>query len=620
MQNKNIISWSSLIVLAVLFLALIMLNNVLFRGVRLDLTENNLYTLSDGTREILSAVEEPIHLRLFFSEETSRGFPLFRAYYQRVREMLQEFEQRSDGKVQVSFIDPKPFSEEEDQAAVYGIQAAPVGNAGDSFYFGLAGTNAVDSLEVVPFFDPRRERFLEYELAKLVYALDHPELPRLGIISSLRINGGFNPQTQRPEQPYTVYDQLQQFYEVVDIETTATELPEDLDALMIIHPKTLPSSLLYAIDQFALNGGSLMIFVDPFAQNDSAQPNLPGVPPQGGGSSDLPKLFEAWGLKYRNNFFAGDLRYALEVNSPSGPVRHAGILGLNQEAMSKDDVITATLSTINISTAGFFEAAEESTLTLEPLLTTSENSQPISSLLLKNTPDVTELLQNFESTGEVYNLAVRLNGTVSTAFPDGAPGGGVGEHLSEGQLNAIVVGDTEMLSDPFWVQRQSFFGQSLATPFASNGDFVLNMADNLVGDANLISVRPRDVSTRPFTLVQELRLEAEKQYRNTELQLEQELRETEAKLTEMQRGRSGEGDLTVLSDEQQQELQRFLDRKLEIRKELRQVRRNLDRDIENLGVWLKAINILLVPILVAVAAVFYFLRRRRRQQQAGAAS
>lgn len=614
MQNKNIISWSSLAVLALLFLALVMLSNVLFRGARLDLTENKLYTLNQGTLDLLSSVEEPIQLRLFFSEEASRDFPLFRTYYDRVREVLQEFEQRSSGKVQVSFIDPKPFSEEEDQASLYGLQAVPVGGAGDNLYFGLAGTNAVDGVEIMPFLDPRRERFLEYELAKLVYSLDHPDRPRLGLISSFNISGGFDPHTQQPSEPYVVYEQLAQLYDVVKIEETDPALPENLDVLMIVHPKNITSTLMYDIDQYVLSGGGLMVFVDPYAQNDlppGATPG-PGVQP---GSSDLPKLFKAWGIKYRPNFWAGDLRYALEVNSPSGPTRHVGILGLSNEAMSHEDVVTANLNGINASTVGFFhrEDETESKVQIEPLLFTSENSQPISSLLLSNTTNVNKLLQNFESSGEIFNLAVRLSGTAESAFPEGAPDTRSDEHRGEGSINVILVGDTEMLSDLFWVQKQSFFGQTVSSPFAANGDFVLNIAENLAGSSGLASVRPRDVSARPFTLVEELRVQAEQKFRATEQQLEQDLRETEEKLNEMQLAR-GDADLTVLSAEQQSELQAFLDRKVDIRKQLRQVRRDLDKDIESLGAWLKAINILLVPILVAVAALLYFLRRRRLQQ------
>lgn len=610
MTNKNLISWSSLIVLAVLFLALIMLTNAVFRGARVDLTQNQLYTLSEGTVDVIQSVEEPISLRLFFSEETSREFPLMRAYYQRVREILEEFEERSNGKLQVSFIDPKPFSEEEDQASLYGIQGVPVGNLGDSFYFGLAGTNSVDDVQVVPFMDPRRERFFEYELAKLIYSLDHPDRPRIGMISSLSIGGSFDPHSQQQIPAYTIYEQLQQFYEVVDIAETESVLPENLDAVIIVHPKAVSQALLYDVDQYALNGGGVLIFVDPHAQNDKEGIDASGLT-ELSGASDLPLLFETWGVKYRDNFWAGDLRYALEVTTNQGQQRHVGILGLDKEVMSSDSVITATISSLNISTSGFFEPLEGATTTIEPLVTSSGNSQAISSLLLDNTKDISKLLKDFEVTDTIFNLAVRLSGPVKTAFPDGAPAGVDGDdQLKEGDINVLLVGDTEMLSDIFWAQRQSFFGQPVVTPFAGNGDFVLNMVENISGSNSLAAVRPRDVANRPFTLVEELRVQAEEQYRATEKDLETELHETEAKLNEMQLAR-GDSDLTVLSDEQQAELQKFLDHKVEIRKELRQVRRNLDRDIENLGAWLKVINILLIPVLVAVAALLFFLRRRR---------
>jgi ABC-type uncharacterized transport system involved in gliding motility auxiliary subunit len=486
----------------------------------------------------------------------------------------------------------------------------PVGNLGDSFYFGLAGTNSVDDVQVVPFMDPRRERFFEYELAKLIYSLDHPDRPRIGMISSLSIGGSFDPHSQQQIPAYTIYEQLQQFYEVVDIAETESVLPENLDAVIIVHPKAVSQALLYDVDQYALNGGGVLIFVDPHAQNDKEGIDASGLT-ELSGSSDLPLLFETWGVKYRDNFWAGDLRYALEVTTNQGQQRHVGILGLDKEVMSSDSVITATISSLNISTSGFFEPLEGATTTIEPLVTSSGNSQAISSLLLDNTKDISKLLKDFEVTDTIFNLAVRLSGPVKTAFPDGAPAGVDGDdQLKEGDINVLLVGDTEMLSDIFWAQRQSFFGQPVVTPFAGNGDFVLNMVENISGSNSLAAVRPRDVANRPFTLVEELRVQAEEQYRATEKDLETELHETEAKLNEMQLAR-GDSDLTVLSDEQQAELQKFLDHKVEIRKELRQVRRNLDRDIENLGAWLKVINILLIPVLVAVAALLFFLRRRR---------
>lgn len=617
MKIKNLTSWSSLGILALLFLALVMLSNVLLRGVRMDLTENKLYTLSDGSINILSNIEEPIQLRMFFADESSRDFPMLRSYYQRVREMLLEFEERSGGRVEVSFIDPKPFSEDEDLAARYGVQAVPVGNAGDSLYFGLAGTNAVDSVELIPFFHPDRERFLEYDLIKLVYRLNNPTLPRLGVLSTIQLEGGFDINQQANTPEYTIYTQLGQFYEVVPVQPDELMLPPDLDALLVVHPKHIVPSLMYAIDQFVLSGGRLLAFVDPFSDADRAA-QMPGVAAPDGGS-DLPELFSAWGVEYNKNEFVGDLRFALEVGlGAQGSARHVAVLGLTPEAMSAEDVVTASLSSVNLASAGHFTLSEDSQLQLEPLLSSSENAALFPVFRLQNLFNPTELLQGFQPTGDIYHLAVRLKGAITTAYPDGAPEGlAINDHIAQGELNAVIIGDSEMLNDAYWVQRQNFFGQVLASPFAGNGDLVMNAAENLLGDADLISVRPRDVATRPFTRVDRLRVEAEQQFRATEQQLEQELTETENTINRLQEAR-GDADLSVLSDEQQAEVDRFLERKLEIRKELRQVRRNLDRNIERLGVLLKAINILFVPALVTIASLFYFNRRRRRQQ-AGAA-
>ncbi len=615
-HNKTLFSWSSLLLLAVLFLALTMLSNALLRGGRLDLTENNLYTLTAGTKNILNNIEEPITLQLYFSSRASAGLPQIRSYQQRVSEMLQEFQSHAGNKLRLEYIDPAPFSEAEDQAAAYSLQAIPVNNGVDTLYFGVVGVNAIDGVQVIPFLQPDKEAYLEYDLAKMIYTLNQPEPLTVGMISALPISGGFDPQRGSMTPGWAIYDQLKQLFDVQAIVNTATELPPGLDLLLLVHPKDLSEDLRYAIDQFALQGGRVLAFVDPNAEQDtnteSAPMGGPGIP----GSSTLPQLFQSWGVAFDAANVVGDALYALQVSLGQGqaPIRHVAILGLTEDAMSDDDIITAELETVNVSTAGHFTRAENATTTMQPLLQSSENSQLINTSRLNMLRNPADLLNGFAASGTVYNLAVRVDGAAATAFPERAVSAG---GVSQGEINVVLVGDTDLLDDRFWVQRQNFFGQTLLSPFANNGDLVINAVDNLIGNSDLISIRTRATSARPFTRVDRLRRDAEQRLRDTEQRLQQQLQETEQRINELQSARPEDsGNLSVFSVEQQQEIDQFIEQRLEIRRDLRKVRRELDKEIEALGTTLKVINIGLVPLLVVLLLLLLQWRRRRQGAQA----
>ena len=615
MQSKTLYSWVGLLMLAVLFLALTMITSSMFRGARLDLTESALFTLSSGTKNILADIEEPIHIQLFFSEVASEDLPQIRSYYQRVRELLEEFKQRAGNNLQISYIDPAPFSEQEDQAAAYGLQAVPVNASGDSLYFGLVATNSIEGTELMPFLQPDKEEFLEYDLAKIIYTLNQTDKLRVGLLSSLAMTSGFDPQRQAPTPPWAIYDQLQQSFEIENILPNATKIPDDIALLLLVHPKNLNEDLLYEIDQFVLGGGRVLAFVDPRSElpdPSQQQQQMPGVS-QGSGSSNLPNLFKAWGVEFDAENIVADTSFALQVSVGQGlpPVRHIGILGLSDTAFANDDIVTADLNTVNLSSAGHFTRAQDAVLDFQPLIFSSDNSMLIDVNRLLVLANPADLLNGFQASGTSFNLGVRLTGTTHSAFAERA---NTSDGLSEGDINVVLIGDTDLLTDRFWVQRQNFFGQALLSSFANNGDLVINAVDNLIGNSDLISIRTRAVSSRPFNRVDDLRIKAELQLQETEQQLQERLRQTEQRLTELNNNRVGDDqdtNLTVFTPEQEAEIQSFLDQKLEIRRELRQVRRELDKDIEALGTRLKVINILVVPLLVVGFALIIARRRRR---------
>ncbi|HEU4617006.1 MAG TPA: Gldg family protein [Gammaproteobacteria bacterium] len=666
--QRSRIGYSTLVLLALVFVAAVMVSNMLLKGLRIDLTENQLYTLAPGTKKLLANLAEPVNLYLFFSDEETKNIPFLRSYEGRVREMLDEFAGSSRGKLKVEVVDPQPFSEEEDRANQFGLEPVNLGTVGQNIFFGVAGTNSVGDQQKIPFLQPDKEAFLEYDLARLVYSLAHPKKPVVGLLAGVQMSGGFDPAAQQARPPWTITQQVRQLFELRPLPTSFAKVDDDVDVLWLVHPRNLDDKTLFAIDQFVLRGGRALIFVDPLAEIAAASGDPSGL--GGGASSDLKRLFDAWGLEYSADTVVGDNVHALSINSGYGrrPVRHLGLIGLDKQSMDQKDVITAGLESVNLGTAGHLAKASKAKFTLTPLITSSAEAALLPVSKLQFLADPSQLLDDFHPSGETYTLAARIEGHLDTAFPDGPPeasssdaakgdaakgdaekggdakgdaaksaaasgdpapeagdkAGGSDAKPSDAatkasgtslrstdKANVVVVADVDVLSDRMWVQKQSFLGQDLVTAFASNGDLVTNALDNLSGSADLIGLRSRATFSRPFTTVDALRRDADARFRATEQELQAELTETQKKLNELQSARNDKTSL-IMSPEQQQELQRFRDRQIEIRRQLRDVQHNLDQSIEALGTRLKVINILVMPIALILFAVLAVYVKRRR--------
>lgn len=622
----------ALAALAVLFLGLIMLSNLGLRGARLDLTQNHLYTLSPGTTQVLGEIKEPINLHFYFSRDAaSKKLPLLMPYAARVREFLEEVTARSGGKIRLSVIDPLPFSEEEDRAAEAGLTPLQGGAGGDALYFGLVGTNSTDGRSVIPSFAPDREEFLEYDVAKLIHELATPRKPTIGLVSTLPMEGRFDPSTGQMGDPWPIMSQIEQLFTVRNLTTELDHVDKDVDVLMVVHPKGLPPKALYAIDQFVMRGGRLLLFVDPDSGADTAGQD-PSNPFAGAGashSSDLEPLLSAWGIAYDPNKVIGDMQLGLEVRASAHdqPTRHIGILGLRHEDMAPKDVATASLEVVNVATAGYLEAKPGSQTTFEPLLLSSDQAEPLPAARFIGLTDPSSLRDGFKATGTRYALAARITGPLDSAYPQGAPpdqkppAGPPIPHLAHSAVpaNIVVIADTDLLMDYMWVQTRELLGQRFAQAFANNGDLVANVLDNLSGSSALISIRGRASFSRPFERIEALRRQADNRLRTKALELQTQLQKTEAKLTELQARRNDQSSL-MLTPEQEAELKRFTAEKARVRKELRETQRGLDVDIDRLDNRLKVINIALAPLLVAaIGLVVLYVRRRRRSSAAESA-
>lgn len=609
MLKKSIYPIGSLLLLLLLFVAVSMVSERGLQGMRFDLTQNRLFTLSEGSKNVLAGLREPVTLRFYFSQEASREFPQVRSYARRVDELLDEFVSHGGGKVIVKRIDPAPFSEEEDEAAAYGLQAAPINNSGDKLYLGIVGTNSLDDVQVLPFLQPSKEKFLEYDLAKIIYTLGNPEKKTIGLLSTLPMSAGFDPATQSMRPSWVVYDQLSQLFEIKAVDPSADELPSDIDLLMLVHPRGLSDAMLYRIEQYVLRGGHLVAFLDPYAESDRGNPNDPMSQMQPGSASSLGTLTGGWGVRYDPARVVGDLQYGVGT----GAMRHIGILSVPKEAMSASDIVSADLELVNFSSTGWLEPAEDATTRFEPLVSSSENAAPLDASRLRFLANPSDLLDGFNPTGKRYALAARVSGPARATMepPEGFTGERLTESGEEG-INILLFADTDVLTDRMWVQKQPFLGRELVSSFADNGNLAINAVDNMLGNSDLISIRTRATSARPFGRVEELRVAAEKTYHDTEARLQQELQETENKLSQLQAAK-GQDEMTVISPEEQAEIQRFMDQRLQIRRDLRQVQHDLKRDIDRLDTRLKLINIVAVPVLVLVAGLLWSLRRRRRE-------
>ena len=626
----------------------------LIPSLRIDLTEDRLYSLSEGTLSILSSLNEPIELMFFYSDSATEDVPQLRTYGNRVQELLREIVIASEGNLSLRVIDPEPFSEEEDLATQYGVRAVPVTQGGEGVYFGLVaakgGANVPDPLratETMPLIRPDQEEFLEYEFMKIITQVSNPERTVIGLVTQLDIDGGFDPMTGQGTQQWMIMDLVRQLYDVRRIDISSDSIEEDVDILMIVHPQGLSDRFLYAIDQHILRGGDALLFLDPNADS------MVGRSPQGnlipaGMSSELPGLLDAWGLEFDNSKVLTDNELALRVMMGQGQraVPHLGMLGVQGNFLTQGDIITNRLETINLSSAGAISQSNEGGLSFEPLITSSSDAMLMDRSFVESVTDPNVLFDEFESENRSFVIAARLSGLIETAFPEGQPAIPVTEeesnsddadeevsvaeetssevdvvneeseiaHLSTSlePTNIVVFADSDLLTDRLWVQVTQFFGQRIPQPFANNGDLVINAMDNLSGGADLSSIRSRGRYSRPFTKVLTLQREADDRLRQEESELSARVAETESALAELNTDEEG-NPIGEITPEIQTEIDRFNGELIETRRRLREVRFQLTEDIEQLGSNLKAVNTALVPILLTLFFLgrYYFRSRRR---------
>lgn len=596
----------------------------LMPSLTLDFTQGHIYTLSPVTRAALKDMKEKVTLRLYLSRALAQSSSSYAAYAMHVRELLMMYAARSHGKIALEVIDPESYSDEEDRAAGFGLRGIPIEGRQAQAYFGLVGTNSVDNTETIPFLAPEREPFLEYDLTRMIAALEAPQQKIIGVIDGA---GAFN-----SAHPWAALEQARQQFTLREVFPTATAIDPDVSVLLVIHPKNLDPKLLFAIDQFVLGGGHALVFVDPDAESvTTAVPSMiAGRAVPGGGASDLGPLLSAWGIAYDPSKVVGDWNQGMRIEAESAgrPIitEFPPYIADQPPYLNTTDPVTGNLKSVNLVTAGALAPLPDAATSFTPLLQSSPRAALLDAADVAGdgaASDPMGVLAKYKPGDNTYTMAARLvapTGGVKTAFPDGPPkdmpkGATAAEPIlkqAQKPTEVIVVADTDLLADRSWTQLRDMGSTRVVIPFAGNGDFLINALENLSGGAQLASLRARGLGVRPLTRIEDMQRAADDRYRATEETLSQNLDETRRRLLTL--SPAGSTGKTLLSGEQQDAVRRFRAEMAEERRQLRDVQRDLNRGIDRLETALKLANILLVPFAVTAFTLLVGLRPAARRR------
>jgi ABC-type uncharacterized transport system involved in gliding motility auxiliary subunit len=580
---------------------------------KMDLTEGNIYTLSEGTKKILRGMDAPVKLKLYISRG-NEGMPVqLRSFAQRVEDLAREFKSIAGSKLVIELYDPKPDSEDEEAAQLDGIEPQQL-FSGEQFYLGLA-VSQLDRKQAIPTLSVQRERLLEYDLARAIARVGTAERPVIGLMSALPVLGErFNPMTRQSADPWVLASELKRDFDVKQVSLLSESIDPSIKTLLLIHPRDIPESTEYALDQFVLRGGKLIAFVDPYAYFDQQQGPMPGMG-GGGTNSSLPRLFKAWGVEMNPGKVLADVVYASGAGQRYTPT----VLTLNRTALNRDEVATSQVETLLYAFGGAFEVKPVDGLQVVELVKSSPNSMLVDNVVASVSGDAAT--KGFKPDNKARPLALRLTGKFKSAFPEGKPKSEKKDEKPESGLkesgaenSVILVADVDMLNDGAAVDVQEVFGRRVIVPSNGNLAFAQSLVEQFAAGDALTSLRSRADAFRPLTVVREMQARAQEQYFGRLKGLEDELQKTTEKMQELQkaRGAAAKGAL-IMSPEQQAEVEKFRKHVIETRRELKELRKNLRQDAESMVFLTKLVNIALMPLLVIVAGLLVFAVRRKRQ-------
>ena len=623
-MNKKLNGIIGLVVLAAIIgAANLILSNL---PLRLDLTGEKLYTLSKGSKAVLAKLENDVTLKYYYSSSSAEMPMQLKTYAQQVQNLLKEYELAGNGHLVLEAYDPKPDSDAEEWAQRYGVEPQNVNPFGQPVYFGLVAV-CDDREETLARFSPRTESTLEYDITRLVTRVAWPERPVIGVMTSLKdvLGGGMDPmmQMQRRQQPpqgWAAFTELKKDYDVREIATDVEKIDDDVKALVVLHAKDLSEKALFAIDQFVIRGGRLIACVDPFSIKDmlaSRQQQNPMMMQMGGqdGPSTLGKLFDAWGVQFDTQKIVADLAASTKLNAGNGRAEeNPAFLSLTAQNVDKKDLLVSGLTQVMLPFAGAFSFTGKDGLVFEPLVQTSAKDACLVDRMSAQF-GMGAMRKEMNPDGVQRTLAARLSGTFKTAFPKGpdyveGSTNAVPTVVAEGKGSVVLFADTDFLADEFCVQVMNTLFGPIAQPINDNLVLFANVIEQYAGREELIGVRSRGPSNRPFVKVDALEAEAMKKWQAKQTALESALEETQQRLMALQKQKSG-NERMILSKEQQEEIAQFRKTQADTKRQLKNVRKELTGDIDRLGLTLKTINILFVPVLVIVFGILRGLKKRR---------
>ncbi|MAJ15647.1 MAG: hypothetical protein CBC27_01440 [Opitutia bacterium TMED67] len=603
-----------------------------------DLTEGNLYTLSDGSKKLLDELanerdgdSESSSLEIrFYLTKGEKGVPVFvNDHGKRIEDLLDQYKDYAGSNLELKKINPRRDTDEEELAVNDGIQLL-----NNAFYVGMA-VSYLDTTEVVPFFDPSKSPTLEYDISRAIKNVLKLKEDRqtVGVMSSLNVWGGPDPSNPMammnrgaPQQPAWYFiRQLQQDLNVERIEATATEIPEDVDVLMVIHPKNVSEATEYALDQFVLSGRKLIVFVDPMAlkdegNNQNPQMRIPGM----GGASNLTRLFSKWGVTFEGTKVVADFNYRLTQRDPLSRGRiQPAYLALNKNALNSEEVVTRDLGTIRLPYVGSFDTSKLATgLKATELISSSEQAKLVDGMSSQfNGAKVMDSFLTGSEDGKPvgtkkYTLALKLSGKFTTAFPEGKPNSGETDNEedkkekeeestqikeTDNENHVCLIGDTDLLSDEHFLVQQRFV-------ISENIAFIQNLVDHF-GDGTLINIRSRN-QNRPFTTIMDLERDAQSKFEGKLKKLEAEQQAILQEKTKMESTGEGSNQFTLSIDPEA--LKDIQKKELEKRKQIREIRKELRAEIDMIQLWIKLANIGIMPIIVIILGIIFFVSKRKK--------
>ena len=595
----------SLVCTILIFLSFNFIINKINFNIGIDFTSTKTFTLSKGTKNVLANIQEPLKIEFIYSRSLSKNIPIIQNYANQIEGLISRYVELAKGKIEFQIIEPEPYSDEEDYVERFGVQGFPVDQEGSNVYFGLIATNTTDDTEIIPFFDPSKAGSLEKQLTDIVYKLNRVEKPKIGILTQVETQ---SPNPNIPLQgEYILFEQLGNYYEIEYLSPTA-EIFENIDLLVVYHPAEISDITEYAIEQFILRGGKTLIFVDPYFEKDDYTDK----------SSTLDSVLKTLNINYIDRVIldgAQATRLQTQQNISDNTSLQT-LLKLNWPEVRTDFInqqedISNGLSLIRlISPGGLMKLEDESKTTYTSVLSSSELTMDLS---IQEVQDPIEIINNFNPTGIIYDFAVKVGGTALSNFENFD--NKYSNHISQSQddLNVIVFSDADFIRSPYWARVQKFLGSTVIEESSDNGTIVSNIMDVMTGFDDFIDLRNKETPFRPFTVVQKLQAEAEKQYLGQEQELQEKLDLTLQEIKNLSGGRVNEN--VQLSESQMEELAAFQFEVERTRKELREVRRNLNKDIDALSNKINVLNTFLIPILLIILMFFvpYQLGIRKRK-------